>query len=176
MSPKAYEVMRESGISLPTRRTLNDYTHWISAEPGFSSEVDDFPRTEAKIDELEDWQRFVTMCTSTCILCWLCLCCMYMYHRYVVLILDEMKVREDLVYDKTGEVLHGFVRLGDVNNQLRDLEMQANTGRPHESIATQMLTLIVRGVFIKLEFPYANPRYRHAQVCIYSFTLIRSQG
>ena len=40
------------------------------------------------------------------------------------------------MYDKSGEVLQGFVNLGDVNNQLRDLEMQASTGRPHESIAT----------------------------------------
>ena len=59
VSPKAYEIMRESGMSLPTRRTLNDYTHWVSAKPGFSSEVDDFLRTEAKVDELEDWQRFI---------------------------------------------------------------------------------------------------------------------
>jgi hypothetical protein len=61
VSPKVYEVMRESGISLPTRCTLNDYTHWISAKPGFSSEVDDFLRTEAKIDKLKDWRRFVTV-------------------------------------------------------------------------------------------------------------------
>lgn len=74
----------------------------------------------------------------------------------MILIIDEMKVREDLVYDKTGECLHGFVNLGDVNNQLQQLEKQANTGKPHECIATQMLTLMVRGVFIKLEFPYAN--------------------
>ena len=46
-------------MKLPTRRTLNDYTHWVSAKPGFSSEVDEFLRTEAKVDELEDWQRFV---------------------------------------------------------------------------------------------------------------------
>lgn len=63
VSPKAYEIMRESGMSLPTRRTLNDYTHWLSAKPGFSCEVDDFLRTEAKLDELEDWQRFMP-CTS----------------------------------------------------------------------------------------------------------------
>ena len=99
-----------------------------------------------------------------------------LYHRYVVLIIDEMKVREDLVYDKTGETLHGFVNLGAVNNQLRELEVQANAGRPHESIATQMLTLMVRGVFIKLEFPYASfPTqgytsllwYTHVQLCVY---------
>ena len=36
ISQKTYEIMRESGISLPTRRTLNDYTHWTSTRPGFS--------------------------------------------------------------------------------------------------------------------------------------------
>lgn len=51
--------MRESRISLPTRRTLNDYTHWVSAKPGFSCEVDDFLRMQAKVDELEEWQRSV---------------------------------------------------------------------------------------------------------------------
>ena len=28
--------------------------------------------------------------------------------RFVVLILDEMKIQEDLVYDKTGQRLHGL--------------------------------------------------------------------
>ena len=42
VSPKAYEIMRESGIRLPTRRTLNDYTHCVSAEPGFQNFDFDF--------------------------------------------------------------------------------------------------------------------------------------
>ena len=67
-----------------------------------------------------------------------------------------MKVREDLVYDKTGESLHGFLNLGDVNNQLQELEKQTNSGQPHDYIATQMLTVMVRGIFLKLEFPYAS--------------------
>ena len=58
VSARAYKVMRESEISLPTRRTLNDYSHWISARPGFSSEV---IHTEAKVNELEDWQRFIVL-------------------------------------------------------------------------------------------------------------------
>ena len=61
VSPKAYEVMKESGMCLPSRRTLNDYTHWVSAKPGFSHEVDVFLRTEAKVDELEDWQRYTIL-------------------------------------------------------------------------------------------------------------------
>lgn len=59
ISPKSYEVMRESGIKLPTRRTLNDYTHWVSGRPGFSSQIDAYLKTEAKVDELQDWQRSV---------------------------------------------------------------------------------------------------------------------
>ena len=79
----------------------------------------------------------------------------FVFCRFVVLI-DEMKIREDLVYDKTGTSLHGFVNLGDVNNQLRQIEIQADTKKFHECLATQMLTVMVRGIFIKLEFPYAS--------------------
>ena len=57
VSPKAYEIMRESGIQLPTRRTLNDYTYWISAKSGFQNEVDDFLVKEARVEKLEEWQR-----------------------------------------------------------------------------------------------------------------------
>ena len=57
ISPKAYEVIRESGISLPTKRTLNDYTHWVSAKPGFQNEIDEFLMAEARVNELKDWQR-----------------------------------------------------------------------------------------------------------------------
>ena len=72
-----------------------------------------------------------------------------------MLIIDEMKIHEDLVYDRCGHLL-GFVNLGDVNNQLLELEQCASTVETHEKIATQMLTLMDRGIFIKLEFPYAS--------------------
>lgn len=78
------------------------------------------------------------------------------WYRYVVLIIDEMKIRDDLVYDRSGSHLLGFVSLGDVNNQLLELEQQVLGDKPHDHIATQMLTLMVRGIFIKLEFPYAS--------------------
>ena len=65
VSPKAYEIMRESGIQLPTRRTLNDYTYWISAKPGFQNEVDDFLVKEARVEELEEWQRYIILYVHT---------------------------------------------------------------------------------------------------------------
>ena len=64
VSPKAYEVLKESGFQMPTRRTLNDYTHWVSAKPGFNHEVDVFLQTEAKVETLEEWQRYMYMCTT----------------------------------------------------------------------------------------------------------------
>ena len=77
--------------------------------------------------------------------------------RYIVLIMDEMKIQEDLVYDKTGQNLFGFVNLGMVNDELQELEKQANNKTtPSSNIATHMLTLMVRGICTKLEFPYAS--------------------
>lgn len=57
VSPKAYEILRESGVQLPTRRTLNDYTHWLHAEPGFHNAIDNLLATESNIKNLEEWQR-----------------------------------------------------------------------------------------------------------------------
>lgn len=39
-SQGAYETLRGC-VSLPSQRTLRDYTHHIKAEPGFSTKVDD---------------------------------------------------------------------------------------------------------------------------------------
>ena len=78
--------------------------------------------------------------------------------RYVILIVDEMKVQEDPVYDNTGCNLLGFVNLDEVNNELEVLEgkLKADVQDSCETIATHVLTLMVRGLFIKMEFPYAN--------------------
>lgn len=57
-SSKAYDMIRDSGfITLPSKRTLRDYTHFFKSEPGFQVEVDDFLRKEAKVEDLEDWKR-----------------------------------------------------------------------------------------------------------------------
>ena len=74
--------------------------------------------------------------------------------KYVALLVDEMKVKEGLVYNKNcGEVI-GFVSLGDINQQLLMLEQQEDTGLP--AVAKQILALMVRGMMFKLEFPYAH--------------------
>ena len=72
------------------------------------------------------------------------------------MIIDEMKIHEDLVFDKHGRHLMGFVNLGCVNDQLQELEKKSQTNQPHEHLATHVLTVMVRGIFMKLEFPYAS--------------------
>ena len=42
--------------------------------------------------------------------------------QYIVLVFDEMKVKEDLVYSKHTGQLVGYVNLGHVEQQLSQLE------------------------------------------------------
>ena len=118
---------------------------------GFQNEVDEMLIEDAGVEELEDWQRYTTIYNATMILNLLHACC-----RYVVVIIDEMKIRDDLVYNNSCSRLHGYINLGDVNDQLLELEQCASTNKPHELIASQILTVMIRGIFIKLEFPYAS--------------------
>ena len=67
-----------------------------------------------------------------------------------------MKIRDDLVYSNSCNRLHGYINLGDVNDQLLELEKCASNNKPHELIASQMLTVMIRGIFFKLEFPFAS--------------------
>ena len=70
---------------------------------------------------------------------------------------DEVKIKEDLVYDKHSGELVGFVNVGDVNNQLLQFEREwtsNSNGQP--PLATHMLTFMVRGLLSDLKFPYAQ--------------------
>jgi len=127
-----YHAMKSSGfITLPSGQTLRDYTNYIKGKLGFQSRV------------LEMLQKNQTLTTS-----------LSLKDMYVILTLDEMKIKEDIVYDKnTGEMI-GFINLGDINNAILDL--QRDNAVDHPPVATHLLILMVRGVFISLEFPFAH--------------------
>ena len=78
--------------------------------------------------------------------------------KYVVLSFDEMKIREDLVFDKHSCSLLGFTDLGDVPNTLDDFERQCKgeSNDTADKVASYMLVFMVRGIFSGLEFPYAH--------------------
>jgi len=74
--------------------------------------------------------------------------------RYVSLIIDEMKIKEGLVYNKHSGKVIGFTDLGDINNEL--IQLEKGTDSEHPLIATHVLVLMIHGIFFKLEFPYAH--------------------
>jgi len=130
-SSKAYETLRESGcIRLPSQRTLRDYTNCVKAASGFSAAVDHQLMQAVNIASCPDW------------------------HKLVILLLDEMYIKEDLVYNKyTGSVV-GFANLGDVNNHLLAFERSVESDGDVENVLTKMM--MVRGLFTAVRFPYAQ--------------------
>ena len=131
LSGKSYEMLRQSGcIQLPSQRTLRDYTHYITTSIGFSAEVDN------DLAHVADLSQDL--------------------NKYVILIIDEMHIKEDLVYDKHEGCLVGFVNLGTINNQLLEFEAALSADKDCRPLAKTMLVFMVRGLFQKLNYPYAQ--------------------
>lgn len=95
VSGHAYETSRSSGcIHLLSRRTLPDYTHFVSASTGFSDYVN------AQLALAPD----VDYCPE--------------HEKYTVIVFDEMYIKEELVYNKHNGTLVGFTDLGETNSHL----------------------------------------------------------
>ena len=84
--------------------------------------------------------------------------------RFIGIVFDEIYIREDLVYDKYSSKVIGFVNLGDVDQQLSALEVDSSLSPP--TIATRMLTLMIRGIFSEIHFPLANFPTAGTRACI----------
>ena len=79
------------------------------------------------------------------------------WQKYVIILMDEMHIREDLVYDKHTGVLLGFTNLGDINSHLDWFEQSLQANMISEStLAKTMLVIMVWGLFTKLQYPYAQ--------------------
>ena len=132
-SSGAYETLRDSGcIKLPSQRTLRDYTYYAKASIGFSKEVD-----EMLIDA-----SGVKTCPER--------------NKQVILLLDEMHIREDLVFDKHSGRLIGFTDLGEINNHLIYFEQSISNVDYTPKLAKTMMVFMVRGLLCKLQFPYVQ--------------------
>ena len=75
-------------LLLPSERTLRDYSQCVKSETGFSAAVDSQLLSAANMSPCKEWEKLV------------------------VLILDEMYVCEDLVFEKRTGKLVGFTSLG----------------------------------------------------------------
>ena len=59
-SSSAYKLRRSSGIiSLPSQRTLCDYSNCIKAKAGFSNDVDIQLMRAADVSKCPDWHKYV---------------------------------------------------------------------------------------------------------------------
>ena len=56
------------------------------------------------------------------------------------------------MYDKYSGEMIGFTHLGDINDELLKLEKSIQ----HPPIATYVLSIMVRAILFKLDFPYAH--------------------
>lgn len=91
-------------VALPSRRTLRDYTNWHKTKAGYQTEVFGQFQKYAKVDSLNEAQKYVPYMVTTIVNLWI---------RYVTL---AFKVQEGLVFDgSTGSII-GFVDCGEINN------------------------------------------------------------
>ena len=119
-SPSCYEELRQSKVLvLPSQRGLRDYKNWIRPKPGFQDGV--IMQLKAESDKYFGAQR------------------------YVILLMDEMKVMANLVFDKTSGELIGYVDLGDPEANYACLEKV-------DGLASHALVFLVRGVCTELKY------------------------
>ena len=113
-SPSAYRELRESGaLVLPSERILRDYKNYFPPKAGINTE---------NVDALR--KKPVSFTGN---------------QRYVVLVMNEMKIQSDLVFDKNSGDLVGFMDLGDPMTNFACLDDK-------DMIATHALAFLVRGL------------------------------
>ena len=116
-------------LLLPSERTLRDYSNVVKSGDGFKMEVLEQLYNEARMgkDEIPGHRQFVGIAV------------------------DEIYIKSDLVYDRHSARVIEFVNLGAVDEQLAAFEQSS-----FPAIATRVLTVMVRGIFYRLNFPLAN--------------------
>ena len=119
-------------MKLPSQRTLRDYSHCVKSAAGYSLDVDRQLMQAADFASCPEW------------------------HKLVILLMDEIHIKENLVYDKHSGVMIGFVDLGEVNNLLSVFERSLESTSTYPALANSMTAIMVRGLFSTLRFPYVQ--------------------
>ena len=113
-SPAAYRELRDSGaLILPSERVLRDYKNYFKPKAGLN--IENIDNLQKKASSLSGIQR------------------------YVVVVMDEMKIQSNLVFDKHSGDLIGFVDLGD------PMTNSASLG-DEDVIVTHALAFLVSGM------------------------------
>ena len=118
-----YVLMKKLGLALLYYQVKEDYKNYIHPKQGFNHEI--INELKNKIKDFSDIERFM------------------------VILFDEMKIQENLVWSKhTGDLI-GFVDLGDVNLNYATLQ-ETN------AIASHVLNFLIRSVVNPFKFSLAN--------------------
>ena len=118
-SPSAYRELRDSGaLILPSERVLRDYKNYFKPKAGINKE------------NVESLREKTTSFSNV--------------QRYVVLVMDEMKIQSNLVFDKFSGNLIGFVDLGDPMTNFANLAEE-------DHVASHALAFLVRGFWTDLK-------------------------
>ncbi|XP_065649371.1 uncharacterized protein LOC136078177 [Hydra vulgaris] len=121
-SPSAYQEIRDSKVLvLPSLRTLRDYKNCITPKAGFQEGI-----VAELCMQAEQYTKI---------------------ERYIVLLIDEMSLKSNLVFDKNSHQLSGFVDLGDPDLNFATLQKC--------ELATHALVFMVRGIAASLKFSIA---------------------
>ena len=122
-SPSAYDELRESNVlRLPSRRTLRDYRNAIKPKTGFNPAV-----VKELIKQTKNLKG---------------------PQRYICMSIDEIKIKENLVYSKHSGELVGFADLGN-------LELDYATFSDVETIATHACVFYLQGIASDLKFAFS---------------------
>ena len=108
---------------LPSRQRLRDHKNYIKSQCSFNSRI---------VNELRNKTKSFSE-----------------NEKFVVLLMDEMKIQENLVWDKHSGELTGYVDLGDVNLNYATLSKV-------EEIAAHVLVFLIRSIVNPLKFSLVN--------------------
>ena len=128
-SHAAYECLRKSGVlTLPSSKTLRDYTNFTKPTPGLNAEIVKRIATDCMLMSLPDFKR------------------------NVIIAFDEIHIKQGLVYDSNTKELVGWTDLGDINNEITNL---INDKLDAPKLANHIMSFMVRGLFIRLNQVFA---------------------
>lgn len=128
-SASAYNAIAASGMfELPSKRTLYNHSSHVGLNSGFTE--------ESLIQAAE----------------MLCKACPEEHQQYVSVIIDEMKIKEDIIYRASTGELVGFSNLDDTGNEILKIRNQ-NNDLPE--VATHVLQIMIRSITGSFKFPLA---------------------
>ena len=128
-SPSTYEMLKKSQfLILPHKNTLRDYIHYTDFSSGLNVDVMNRLKKDVQFESLPSFKRNVT------------------------LVFDEMRIKDDLIYNTATGALIGFIEQGSGNDAIDEL-VNNDAGEPQ--LATHILALMVRGIFTNMRSVFA---------------------